>query len=67
MEVKEAYQDFDITIERNGGENKYLICRESDGLVIYDTCEMTSDVPKTMMRHMRGKVDDYYKNPEDYE
>ena len=63
--AKETYRDFDITIERNGGENTYFICRESDGFVIYDSCETTNDTPETMMGHMKEKVDDYYENQED--
>lgn len=70
--MKVEYKGFEIKVWREqalgGWDNLYFyICRISDGWFLQDAFTTGSDTVRDYIKYMKETVDDYLKNPKDYE
>lgn len=72
MTARITYRGFEISASREdslGGDELlyYQIWRTEDGWVLEDDFTSGDETEEKMTEILRGYVDDYYENPEDYE
>jgi hypothetical protein len=70
--MKIDYKGFEISVEREKSLAGYdmlffYIMRKSDTWFLVDSFEDSEETIKNKIEHMKETIDDYLKNPEDYE